>query len=531
MIGLQRGIVKLELDQEGSWKIEFEREKDKLLEALGDYIIDIQHIGSTAISHIMAKPIIDIAIGLNSWENVGKVKEKLIENGYYYRENAGDSNRLFFAKGEETRRTHYLHVYEFGSLGWKNHIYFRDYLNTHKEYREKYNELKLGLQSLYENNRDMYTKRKAKFISEVLEQKCDINIVNTMEDIRYYSQMYNVPEADIIMIALNAMGIDSDLTQSRLRMKIALIGKDDDIFYLGIANHKESPFKMKDHEIFFDEVKIAKTYDIENDDCASSYFRKDNRVITLNSNRRSGCMGCRFCPNNLELNSEDVNLDTKEKLIEHFKNIMISKHISDLSGIERITICTGCFGAEEKTVSHLLLTYNVAKSLGFNGVLHYIGSEIGSEKVFIDIRNSVSRFMYTFTVECFTKRERMLKDVKSKIALSQYLLNMEKGKKYDFVVNIIYVLGLDSLEDTLKGLDRFINCSNYLPLINIFQPHVTDHYYLLDKDAWRMGYYLTVRKFVEQKYENTGITSQSWECYRPLWYFSFGKGKLECTRI
>ena len=220
MIGLQRNIVRLELDQEGSWKKEYEKERERLINLLERYIIDIQHIGSTAISCIMAKPIIDIAIGLIKWDYVKEVKEILINNGYYFRENAGDKNRLFFAKGEEERRTHYLHVYEFGSLGWRNHIYFRDYLNTHKESRERYNELKINLQSLYKNNRDLYTENKEKFILEVLNQDRDINIINTMDDVKYYSQMYNVPEPDIIMIALNAMGIHSDLPQPRLSLQI-----------------------------------------------------------------------------------------------------------------------------------------------------------------------------------------------------------------------------------------------------------------------------------------------------------------------
>lgn len=314
-------------------------------------------------------------------------------------------------------------------------------------------------------------------------------------------------------------------------MKIGLIGKESDKFYLGIANHRESPFKMENNKVFFDGVNIANTYDIENDDCASSYFRKNNHVITLNSNRRSGCRGCRFCPNNLELNSEDTNLDTRDKMIAHFENIMKSMQMTDLSKIERITVCTGCFGTEAKAVDHLMLVYDVIKKLGFNGVLHYIGSEITSESAFLSIYNSVDKFMYTFTVECFSKRDRMLKNTKSKISLQEYLLTMKLCKDYDFIVNIIYVLGLDSLEETLKGINQFIDCSNYLPLINIFQPHTNDHYYLLDKDAWKMSYYLTVRKFVEYKYKETEITSQSWECYRPLWYFSFGKEKLKCIRI
>ena len=129
MIGLERGKVMLAFDNNGYWKLAFEEERNRLGLLLGQYIIDIQHIGSTAIKGISAKPIIDIAVGLKNWKDVKAVKDILEHNGYYYRQNGGDENRLFFAKGEETCRTHYLHVYEYGSIGWKNHTFFCNFLN------------------------------------------------------------------------------------------------------------------------------------------------------------------------------------------------------------------------------------------------------------------------------------------------------------------------------------------------------------------------------------------------------------------
>ena len=276
---------------------------------------------------------------------------------------------------------------------------------------------------------------------------------------------------------------------------------------------------------------IATTYEIENDDCASSYFRKSNTVITLNSNRRSECRGCLFCPNNLELNSEDMNLNTSEKILSHFKEIMGRRNIENLAEIERITICTGCFGSEEKALRHLIRVYDVITALGFKGKFHYIGSEILSDDAFDVIYKNVKKFMYTFTVECFTNREKMLNRIKSNISIEMYLNNMRKCKKMGFDTNIIYVLGLDPLDKTIEGLGYFIQESSLFPLINIFQPHVPEHYDLLSPDAHSMDYYLAVRKFVEYKYKDTGIRPQSWECYRPLWYYKFDEEKLNCIRI
>ncbi len=531
MIGLERGKVMLAFDNNGYWKLAFEEERNRLGLLLGQYIIDIQHIGSTAIKGISAKPIIDIAVGLKNWKDVKAVKDILEHNGYYYRQNGGDENRLFFAKGEETCRTHYLHVYEYGSIGWKNHTFFCNFLNTHECCRNEYAKLKKQLSLQFSEDRDAYTNGKEDFIRSIINRKEREYMIRCVEDVRYYAEKYQMPTEDIIMIALNAMGVDADMEQPRLRMRLSLRDKESEQFYMGLANHPETPFHMVKGKIFLDGEYVADTINVENDDCASSYFRKNSKVITLNSNRRSSCRGCRFCPNNLELNSEDDNLDTVEKLRNHFHGLMEDKGLLSLADMERITVCTGCFGTEEKALRHLLMVYDVIAQMGFTGQFHYIGSEIVSEHAYLKIKEQVAQFMYTFTVECFTGRDRMLKDVKSKIELDTYRDYMRRCKTYGFKTNIIYVLGLDSLKDTLKWLDKFVNVSNSFPLINIFQPHVPEHYELLSADARRMDYYLTVRKFIEYKFKNRAERHQSWECYRPLCYFAFGEEKLECVRI
>ena len=77
MLGLKRGTVKL-LPHDASWTKKFEKEKKRLLSRLGDSIIDVQHIGSTAIPHIPAKPMIDILVGIDSMRNRAKFIKPLI---------------------------------------------------------------------------------------------------------------------------------------------------------------------------------------------------------------------------------------------------------------------------------------------------------------------------------------------------------------------------------------------------------------------------------------------------------------------
>lgn len=145
MLGLARGVVKV-VDYDYKWKEEFIKEKDLLKASIGEYILDIEHVGSTSIEGLASKPIIDIALGVKSLEDASKFNKKLETIGYNFRGNAGVEGRYLFAKGEESYRTHYLHVEVYGDKLWKNHIYFRNYLMLHKEYIKEYELLKKTLE-------------------------------------------------------------------------------------------------------------------------------------------------------------------------------------------------------------------------------------------------------------------------------------------------------------------------------------------------------------------------------------------------
>ena len=169
MIGLKRGIVKL-LPYNPNWQVAFEREKKFLKKELDGLILEIQHIGSTAIPGIVAKPIIDMLIAVNSLSDVSKIRSKLEEVGYEYRENGSDDIQILFVKGPEGKRTYYLHITELGSLEWQNSIGFRDYLRKNTERAKQYSNLKMELASKYSEDRAKYTAGKAAFVHETIER-------------------------------------------------------------------------------------------------------------------------------------------------------------------------------------------------------------------------------------------------------------------------------------------------------------------------------------------------------------------------
>ena len=170
MVGLKRGTVKLSGYQD-IWKVEAEQTVAELKSLLYDVAIDIQHIGSTAIPSIHAKPIIDIAIGMHDLDDIMPYVETLKNRHYIFR---GEDipGQILFVKGDFERdtRTHHVHVVKWDGIEWNNYINFRDYLNAFPEKAKIYDMCKLNLAKQFPQSRSKYTKGKQKLVSELLEE-------------------------------------------------------------------------------------------------------------------------------------------------------------------------------------------------------------------------------------------------------------------------------------------------------------------------------------------------------------------------
>jgi GrpB-like predicted nucleotidyltransferase (UPF0157 family) len=169
MIGLKRGTVKL-VKHSPKWQQSFQCEQEKLCRIFGEDALEVQHVGSTAIPGILAKPIIDIALIVASFQKAKRYEKKLKEIGYEIKENDMREERLFFTKGPENKRTHYLHIGEVGSGYAEDMILFRDYLCSHKDAAKEYDELKENLAKKYRNDRETYTAKKADLIESILKK-------------------------------------------------------------------------------------------------------------------------------------------------------------------------------------------------------------------------------------------------------------------------------------------------------------------------------------------------------------------------
>jgi GrpB-like predicted nucleotidyltransferase (UPF0157 family) len=151
-----------------AWPSLFLEERVRIERALGSLAEGIEHVGSSAVPGLVAKPILDIMVGVRSLRDVDHCIQALERICYEYRAEAGVPGRLFFRKGDP--RTHHLHVAEIGSEFWERHLAFRDYLRAHPETVLEYAQLKCDLATRFRGDRAAYTEAKTSFISEVVRR-------------------------------------------------------------------------------------------------------------------------------------------------------------------------------------------------------------------------------------------------------------------------------------------------------------------------------------------------------------------------
>ncbi len=170
VLGLKRGTVALFPHQK-----EWERiAADTAVRLRGIFPdADIAHVGSTAIPYIAAKPIIDMAVGVDDLSAVKEMAPALEAYGLLYR--GEDVNgQLLFVLGETDCRTHHIHVVQRQGTEWQNYIRFRNYLTEHPDRARDYERLKQDLAERYPQDRGAYTAGKADLICGILAESAAV---------------------------------------------------------------------------------------------------------------------------------------------------------------------------------------------------------------------------------------------------------------------------------------------------------------------------------------------------------------------
>jgi GrpB-like predicted nucleotidyltransferase (UPF0157 family) len=156
-----------------TWPTLFTEERNRILEAVGQWIEKVEHIGSTAIPGLDAKPVIDLMVGLEDMACATSCVEPLTNLGYsYWAQGAQPHHHLFvrFVDLAMSARTHNLHLVEAGGHYWEERLLFRDYLRNHPETAKEYAQLKYRLANRHRDDREAYTEAKADFVCEVVRR-------------------------------------------------------------------------------------------------------------------------------------------------------------------------------------------------------------------------------------------------------------------------------------------------------------------------------------------------------------------------
>lgn len=168
MIGLKRGTVAL-FPHQKEWSENAKNAVRLLKQLLGDIAIDIQHVGSTAIFSIHAKPIIDIAVAVEDLNDMISYVDTLKHNNIIFRGEVV-AGEVLFVMGDNDIRTHHIHIVKWKGTEWNNYINFRDYLNAYPEKAMMYDSCKQKLATQFPNDRASYTAGKEEIIQHLLAE-------------------------------------------------------------------------------------------------------------------------------------------------------------------------------------------------------------------------------------------------------------------------------------------------------------------------------------------------------------------------
>ncbi len=145
----------------------------ELKDIFGSCAVEARHIGSTAVPGLKSRPIIDIAVGVRSFDEVPQFFSVLSDRAYNHKTESDTENQIFMT-ALKNRYNVYIHVVIHGKTLWNSYIAFCECLQSDEEVRTKYESLKEALASRFANDRRSYTIGKSDFVRRILRTKCDI---------------------------------------------------------------------------------------------------------------------------------------------------------------------------------------------------------------------------------------------------------------------------------------------------------------------------------------------------------------------
>lgn len=352
----------------------------------------------------------------------------------------------------------------------------------------------------------------------------------TPDELHDLARAYGIPWLDVAFIALNMQAVRSDLGYPRARMQL-LPATSDEVWQVILPlDNPQSAFLLDAEGITLDGTPVARLQALENDDVVLYYLRGGGAGITLNTHSRSTCTGCLFCPNVIE-DAADATLDTERELGHVLSWIEADNEWTDLAHVESLTVCSGCFHRPEAAIDHMAALRRAASHHGFDGRLHLLSSVVRERQHLERMADEAGPFQLTITLECFTRRDLLLKDTKASLTMDDACRILDDCADLGILGDFTYVVGLDGYEDARSGLLRLIDHATWFPRIQVYQAHNDYMRRARNPEAADIRYYLDIRAAIEGPLAQRGLVPRSWDNYRPLWYSAFGDQPVAGPRI
>ena len=151
-----------------NWKADFEKIKAEIENAIGQLIVSVEHVGSTSVIGLSAKPCIDIDVVIKDYSVFDAVVSSLAEIGYIHEGDLGIKDRHAFRYTDKPHlQTHHLYVCPQNSAELHRHITFRNFLQNNPDAAEKYSRVKETAAQLFPDNIDKYIEYKSPYIEEI----------------------------------------------------------------------------------------------------------------------------------------------------------------------------------------------------------------------------------------------------------------------------------------------------------------------------------------------------------------------------
>lgn len=347
-----------------------------------------------------------------------------------------------------------------------------------------------------------------------------------LDGVARLANRYDVPVEDAVLIALNLCGIASPLNRHRARVTVRLTSEPTVPWMIIVPlNASMSPFKLVGDELRLGEDIVGVVRRVDADEAVGGYLRDGGQAATLNPNARSRCVGCAFCPNTLEA-AADPRLSEERELNELLAAMVEQHPRRDLGELREVTVSTGCFEREDAAIGHLIGLRSALTGRGIAARIGFLTSVVRSDAAFAMLAQDVAPFVLRLTAECFTRRDLLLKASKARVGSDEMpdLLRRARGAGLD--TSFTYIVGLDPLDDVRTGVAALAPHVSEFPNFQVYQAHNSIMDGLRTPTSDPLEFCLRARREIEEIMAPFKTRPAAWECYRPLWYFTFAGERL-----